>query len=310
MGPPATISRFLIRRHLRRPEPAGRDLNDVVRRFNTVAIIGVGLIGGSVGLALRKRKLAKNVVGIGRRTSSLNVARRRGAVTKTTTDLARGVREAELVVVCSPVECIVEHVLAAAAHCPDNTLVTDTGSIKGQIVRALDAEPTAAGRFVGCHPLAGSEKQGPGEAVADLFEGRLVIVTPGRRTRPDDTRRICTFWKSLGATVSEMSPKQHDRVVAATSHAPHLFAAALAGVTSPKLLPYAASGFRDTTRVAAGDPELWTQIMLANRDNVLDALGDGEKCLTALRQALETSDRTKLRKLLEKGKRHRDALGC
>ncbi|MBX7075513.1 MAG: prephenate dehydrogenase/arogenate dehydrogenase family protein [Pirellulales bacterium] len=280
-----------------------------MQRLDSVAIIGVGLIGGSVGLALRDRRLAERVVGIGRRAESLAAAQNIGAVTETTLDLAAGVADAQLIVVCSPVDRIVEHVRAAAAACPPGALITDAGSTKGTIVAALDGALAREVTFVGSHPLAGSEKQGPTEAQADLFEGRLVVVTPGAHTREADRQRVAEFWESLGARVMAMSPAAHDRAVAASSHLPHLVAAALADAVPLAAHPVTAGGFRDTTRVAAGDAELWTQILLDNREAVLAALTPFEETLTALRAALAAGDRQQLKTILNRAKTKRDALG-
>jgi prephenate dehydrogenase len=280
-----------------------------MQRLDSVAIIGVGLIGGSVGLALRDRRLAVRVVGIGRRAESLTAAQNIGAVTETTLDLAAGVADAQLIVVCSPIDRIVEHVRAAAAACPPGALITDAGSTKGSIVAALDGALAREVTFVGSHPLAGSEKQGPTEAQADLFEGRLVVVTPGAHTREADRQRVGEFWESLGARVMAMSPAAHDRAVAASSHLPHLVAAALADAVPLAAHPVTAGGFRDTTRVAAGDAELWTQILLDNREAVLAALTPFEETLTALRAALAAGDRQELKTILNRAKTKRDALG-
>jgi prephenate dehydrogenase len=280
-----------------------------VRRFGTVAIIGVGLIGGSIGLAMRKLGLADRVVGVGRRQSSLRSARRVGAVTNTTIDLAKGVAEAELVVVCSPVGGIVDHVRGAAEHCPAHTLITDAGSTKRSIVEALDDGLPRGCRFLGSHPLAGSEKTGPSHARAELFEGRLAIVTPTRNTRPADYDRIERFWSDLGSVVVRMSADEHDRAMAITSHLPHAVAAALATTLPEACFRLSGTGFRDTTRLAAGSPELWTQIISLNRDNVLAALARFEEQLATLRTAIYEDDLSALNDLLGKAKKNRDALG-
>jgi prephenate dehydrogenase len=284
-----------------------------MRRWNTVAIIGVGLLGGSIGLALRSRRLADQVVGIGRRASRLRWARLRGAVTSTTTQLAQGVAAADLVVVCTPVEQIVEFVMLASAACSPGTLITDVGSTKEQIVTSLDRRLADGARnrvaFVGSHPMAGSERSGVEHARADLFEGRVVIVTPSYRTRPEACRTIGRFWKSLGAKVLYMTPSSHDRSVGAVSHLPHLVASALATATSPRDLPLAAGGWQDTTRIAAGDAELWRQILLDNRLHVLKSVDKFAKVLSSLREALERNDKARLAQLLAIGKRRRDSVG-
>lgn len=280
-----------------------------MQTWNTVSIVGVGLIGGSIGLALRRRELARRVVGIGRRPQSLDTALRLGAITEQTTDLADGVADADLIVVATPVNLIAEHVRQAVAACPAAALITDAGSTKGEIVAELAASLPATARFMGSHPIAGGEKQGPAEARADLLDGRVVIVTPTATTAADVRTAIETFWKSLGATVACLTPNEHDKLLAAASHVPHLVSALLAGATPTAALPFVGSGFRDTTRVAAGDPELWTQILLANRDQVLSALSPVEAALSRMRQALEQTDAVALRQILTEAKNNRDAVG-
>jgi prephenate dehydrogenase len=277
-----------------------------MHHWNTVAIVGVGLIGGSIGLALRKRKLARKVIGIGRRQESLDRAQALKAIHRGTTELAAGVEEADLIVVCTPVSSIVEHVAACARHSPAGTLITDAGSTKAHIVQSLDAQLPPSAHFVGSHPLAGSEKTGPEHARADLLEGRVVVVTPTRRTARGDADKVTQLWKSLGASVVSMSPGQHDAAVASTSHAPHVFAAALAAATSVRDLPLVAGGWLDTTRIAGGDEELWRQILLDNRENTLAALERFQAMLVEFRSALEHGDGTKLKQLLRKGRQRRE----
>jgi prephenate dehydrogenase len=278
-------------------------------QWDTVAIVGVGLIGGSIGLGLRERNLARHVVGVGRRAASLRRAKQIGAVTSTTLELARGVAKADLVIVCTPVGRIVEDVQAAAAACRPGLLITDAGSTKAEIVSALDGQLNGQARFIGSHPLAGGEKSGPGAAVADLFVGRTVVATPTKNTRQEDYAALCALWTELGAKVVSMSPADHDRILAGTSHLPHLAAAALAAATPEDDLQWTASGWLDTTRVAAGDAELWRQIFSSNRAHLLKALTRYEKTLASLRRALERGDEKKLTEILLLAKRKRDALG-
>ncbi len=280
-----------------------------MKRFKTVAIVGVGLIGGSIGLALRGRGLAEQVIGIGRRQPSLRTARRVGAVTNTTVDLVKGVAGAELIVVCTPVGRIVEDVRRAVQSCPEGTLLTDVGSTKRSIVEALDEGLPRGCRFLGSHPLAGGEKAGAAHARADLFDGRITILTPTRNTRAEDFDTLEAFWSSLGAVVIQMTPAEHDRALAVTSHLPHLAAAALARMQPESHLRLAGSGLLDTTRIAAADPALWRQILAANRDNVLAALEQYERQLAGFRAAIEQGDGAALENLLSQAKKNRDALG-
>jgi prephenate dehydrogenase len=277
------------------------------RIWKTVAIVGVGMIGGSIGLALRKRKLAQRVIGIGRSRASLLKAKKCGTVDTTTTDLARGVHSAELIIVCTPVEQIAQHVREVAAACPKDALITDAGSTKRAIVEAVNGTLPEGVRFIGSHPLAGSEKTGPENARADLLNNRVVVITPIKGNAVADAKTLAAFWKSLGARVLGMSPALHDLAVAATSHVPHVIASALAAATDPEDLALVAGGWLDTTRIAASDPELWRQILLDNRDNTLKALANFQRTLDELRVAIEQQNAARLSELLLQGKQRRDA---
>jgi prephenate dehydrogenase len=272
--------------------------------WNKIAIIGVGLIGGSIGLAVRKRNLANEVMGIGRDAARLAEATRLGAISTATTHTEHGVAGAELVIVCTPVERIIDHVRQVAAIADPGALITDAGSTKAEIVRELGSGVP----FIGSHPLAGNEKGGVQHASADLFEGRTVIVTPTQESSADELRRLKNFWLSLGAKVVEMSAENHDQVVAITSHLPHLLASAIASATPAEYVTLTAGGWQDATRIAAGDPALWRQIMMANQENLLAALNQFDKRLAAFRQAIEAGDPASLERLLTEAKRIRDAV--
>jgi prephenate dehydrogenase len=276
-----------------------------------VAIVGVGLIGGSIGLALRRSGFAGEVIGIGRPQSKakLEQAKQLGAITSLATDLKKGVANADFVVVCTPVGNIADTVLEAASAAPNHALLTDAGSTKASIVAKVETALPASGHFVGSHPLAGSEKTGVEFARPDLFENRVVVVTPTKQTKPDDIETAGEFWSSLGAKVLSLPPDIHDAALAGTSHLPHLIASALAGVTPPDQLNLTAGGWRDVTRIAAADPALWTQILLENRVHVLKSLRGFEKTVQAIRSAMEREDAAQLRALLTEGKQVRDALG-
>jgi prephenate dehydrogenase len=280
-----------------------------MKQWDTVAIVGVGLIGGSIGLALRQRQLAKTVIGIGRRQASLRVARRVGAVTHTTIDLNKGVSEAELVVLCTPVGQIVELARRAAQHCPERALITDAGSTKQSIVAALDSGLGHGCRFLGGHPLAGSEKTGAAHASGDLFEGHVAILTPTKNTRAEDFDLLEQFWQSLGSLVVKMTPEEHDQAIAVMSHLPHLAAATLVLTAPEQYYRLAGTGMLDTTRVASSDPVLWQQILGLNRDNVLSALERYGAKLAALHAALRDNNQDEIARFLTLAKKSRDALG-
>lgn len=283
--------------------------------YDTVAIVGVGLIGGSIGLAIRERKLARKIVGVGRRQISLDAARKVGAIDHGVTNLSEGVSHAQLIVVSTPVDTVAQRVIQAAAVAPPAALITDAGSTKESIVSMVDASLASrrsGPRFVGSHPLAGDHRAGPEYARADLFDGRTVVVTPTEATRPAAVTEVSGFWQSLGANVTSMSPAKHDAAIAITSHLPHLVAVALAAATPSELLHLAASGWRDTTRVAGGDPKIWQPIFAANRQHAIDSLDVFGQVLANLRETLEQGDYESLAAILEaaaKKKRDRDALG-
>ncbi len=277
--------------------------------FRTLTIVGVGLIGGSIALAAKRARLAERIVGVGRRPEPLQFARDHGILDAFTLHLAEGVRKADLVVFCTPVQLIVDLALAAAVHCPSGCLLTDAGSTKAAIVEGLEGHLPAGIAFVGSHPLAGSEKQGSEHALANLFDDRLTVVTQTPRTDRSALEKATAFWQALGSRVRIMDPQEHDRALATTSHLPHLVAAALAAMLPSGLHALTASGFRDATRIAAGDPGLWTGILAVNRSAVLDSLQCLEDQLAKFRLALQTNDQQRLSDLLAQAKRVRDALG-
>ena len=256
-----------------------------------LAIVGVGLLGGSVAKAARAGGLARRIIGVGRDPARLRPAVDDGTLDAAVTDLAAGVRDADVIVLSAPVmaiEGLLERVWRAA---PGGALVTDVGSTKGHIVRA--AERLAATRplaFVGSHPLAGSEQAGYRVARADLFRGATVVVTPTEKTELAALKKTTELWEALGARVTSLDPETHDRTVAAISHLPHLIACALvdgAARVEPGALELAARGFRDTTRIAAGDPDMWTDIFLANRDALTEGIEAFREALADLQRVID-----------------------
>ncbi|MBY0523991.1 MAG: prephenate dehydrogenase [Gemmataceae bacterium] len=277
--------------------------------IDTLTIVGVGLIGGSIGLAAKRRGLARRVIGVGRQRGTLDDALAVGAIDIACLDAASAVHQSQVTVFCTPVDRIVEQVVALAPGCRPDALLTDAGSTKGTIVGGIEAKLCNGVAFVGSHPLAGSEKRGPLHAKEDLFQNRVTVVTRTPRTSDRALERTMEFWQALGSRVRVMTPDEHDRALAMTSHLPHLLASALAGVLPVELYDLAATGFRDTTRIAAGDPALWTGIFAQNRQAVLDSLDLLQDRLTQFKQALQTDDQSTLDSLLAEAKRTRDALG-
>jgi cyclohexadieny/prephenate dehydrogenase len=278
-------------------------------RIATLTIVGVGLIGGSIGLAARRRGAAERIRGVGWRQTTLDQALAMGAIDEGFLDLERAVKAADVTVFCTPVDRIVEQIHVAARHCSPGALLTDAGSTKAVIVRSVEGRLPEGVAFVGAHPLAGSEKRGPEYADANLFQGRLTVLTKTAHTAPAALERALAFWQALGSRVRVMSPEEHDRALALTSHLPHLMASALAGGLPSELFDLTATGFRDTTRVAAGDPALWAAIFSQNQSAVLHALGTLDERLHRFRAALETGDQATLLNLLDQAKKVRDALG-
>lgn len=282
--------------------------NSDFRRSQTVAIVGVGLIGGSIAAGLKKRGHSGAILGVGRDESRLDDARKAGLIDEGLSDIAKAASRADIVIFCTPVDMIADGVRSAADACRAGTLLTDAGSVKGTICRALDGKLSKNATFIGSHPIAGSEKQGFRHADANLFEGRICIVTPNATTSADQLLRLKSFWQTLGLAVLEMSPDEHDRALAETSHLPHVVAAALAATLSPSNRHLAATGFCDTTRIAAGDPDLWTAIFLANADDVLARIDSFSDSLRVFRIALNNRDAVTLKKLLQVAKTARESV--
>jgi len=274
----------------------------------TVAIVGVGLIGGSIGRCLLGRGLAERVIGVGRSEVGLAEARVAGAVTEASRDPA-AVAAADLVVVAAGVATIPALLDSVDAAVRPGTLITDAGSTKGSIVGGWERRrERRRGRFVGGHPLAGSHRRGAGASDPDLFVGRVTIVTPAPRTPPSDVEDVATFWSALGSTVYTMPPREHDRLLAATSHAPHVVAAALAAATPAAARRFTAGGWRDTTRIAAADPELWADILLDNGPQVAVAMRRFAAAADRIVAAISAADRRRLVGLLAHGQEAREAV--
>jgi prephenate dehydrogenase len=277
--------------------------------WSTVAIVGVGLIGGSLGRALLSRRLCQRVIGVGRSEASLAEALNRELVTEVSCDVA-SVREADFVVVATAVGSIPAMLDAVDAHVAEGTLITDAGSTKQSIVTSWQRKKASRrGRFVGSHPIAGSHLRGPAAADGSLFDGRVAVVTQTPSTSDGDVDDVGTLWASLGSTVFVMSPREHDRILAATSHAPHLLAAAIAAVTPQNNLRFTAGGWRDTTRVAGGDAELWADILLDNAPQVTRTVQQINGFTQRMLDALAAGDRRRLVRLLTTAKDKRNALG-
>jgi prephenate dehydrogenase len=266
--------------------------------FGTVAILGPGIIGGSLALALAERGLAEKLVIYARRDTAFPEIAKKLPHAHLTTDLLEAVRGADVVVLCVPIETMAELVKTFAGALKPDALVTDVGSVKESVDQEL--APLLAGKalWIGSHPMAGSEKAGFESARANLFEGAAVIITPDAGTAPEALQRVASFWESLGGNVVHLKGQLHDHYVAQISHLPHLLAAALVYHSGDDARALSGPGFRDTTRVAGGPPELWAEILLANASAVADNLDHLIGGLSLVQAALRGPDRGAAKTLL------------
>lgn len=282
----------------------------MIRRL---CVVGPGLLGGSVALAARARRLAGEIVVVGRSEASVAPAVRAGAADRGTTDLAAGLRGADFCVLATPVATLERQLAAVWAAAEPGTVITDVGSTKGRIVAT--AERLAGQRpldFVGSHPMAGSERAGFAEARADLFVAATVILTPTERTAPAALGRVRAFWEAVGGRPTLLDPLTHDRATAAVSHLPHLVADALVDAVlrmDPAFLDVAARGFRDTTRIAASSPPVWREIFQDNRAALAEALAAFRKSLDHLEAVIALGDAAAVEAELDRIKQHREKLG-
>ena len=237
-----------------------------------LSIIGVGLLGGSIGLAAKSAGMRCRVVGYGHRPSTLKKALASGAIDEAAVTPADAVNGADLVILCTPVGTFPELLKNIGPSLADGAVVTDVGSTKASVVEAAEKFLPATARFVGSHPMAGSEKRGVEHARADLFGAALCILTPDGRTHPTALERVESFWQMLGMRTARISPAEHDRRLADVSHLPHAVAAALIGMQEEASLALAGKGFADATRIAAGDGGLWRDIFIDNRENVIASI--------------------------------------
>ncbi len=278
-------------------------------KLNRVTIIGVGLIGGSLGLALKEKRIAKKIIGVGRREESLKIALKRSEVDEVTTDLVSGVKDADLVVIATPLEITVETFKKIIPHLKKECVVTDVGSVKRPLLERIDSP-----FFIGGHPLAGSEKRGPQSARVDLFREATVVLTPRENTDEKALALVKSMWQNIGAKVLFLSPGVHDELVAFTSHLPHILAISLTNLIAElaekeeRVLSLMGEGFRDTTRIAASPPSMWKEICLTNREGILLAIKRFKEILSEMEGALSRGEGDNLLHKFEKAKETRDKL--
>src|SRR5262245_38257953 len=285
--------------------------------FTQVTIIGVGLIGGSIGMILKTKRLADRVIGVGRRVENLKKAVELGAIDRYVVDSTEGVRESDLVVLATPVDTYERHFKEWASRLKVGAIVTDVGSVKGRLVEHAERAVPRDVHFVGGHPIAGKEQTGVVAATPQLFTGARCIVTPTASTDPAALECVRALWRETGSVVLEMDPHEHDKILGAVSHLPHVAAFALMNalidlrnhiLPSLDLAGHSGGGLRDTTRIAASSPEMWRDIFLWNRDNIVSGIEAYEQALQELKRLIKTGDAAGIEKILARGKGEGDKI--
>jgi prephenate dehydrogenase len=284
-----------------------------------LVIFGVGLIGGSLALALKHKGAVQHIVGVGRRPERLQQALDLGVIDEAQSDVAIALKDADMVVIATPVAQTPAILQSIQAHLPADCIITDVGSTKSDIAAYVSAASKQSAQpeqllsqFVGAHPIAGAEKSGVTAAKADLFQGKNVVITPNEWNRHEQIQNVESMWQACGANVCRMSASEHDGIFASVSHLPHLLAFALVHnltqrVNAQQLFAFAASGFRDFSRIAGSSAEMWRDISLANRDALLKELQQYQQELAHLQQLLDQSDAQALQDYLETASQARNA---
>jgi prephenate dehydrogenase len=282
-------------------------------RVDTVCIIGTGLIGGSLALAIRQAGFCKEIIGAGRTEATLIKAVELGVIDRYDTSISNAAQDADIVVVCVPLgsmHAVFEQINAAEI---ENTIITDAGSAKQSVIDEAELVFGEKFRnFVPGHPIAGTEQSGVGAAFPELYHNRRVILTPTENTSVDALDKVRAMWQSAGAEVETMSAEHHDLILAGTSHLPHLLAFGLVDCLNnledvDEIFRFAAGGFRDFTRIASSDPVMWRDICLSNRDEVMVMMRRYSVEMEKMYKALEAGDGEKLREIFERAKKVRDA---
>lgn len=276
-----------------------------MKLFKHAFIVGTGLIGGSLGMALKAKGLVSEVSGFSFHKKNALLARSLGAIDRVAGSFARA-RQADLIIFATPVSKILELAMRMRKFTPKDCLVIDVGSTKAEIVSRLSKIFPV---FVGCHPLAGSERKGISHAQEDIFKGSICLITPVKNTPDWALKKTRLLWEKLGSKPISITPLQHDRAIAFTSHLPHAVAFSLMSSIPGWSLKFASSSLKDTTRIAASDEALWSDIFMSNAKNLLRAIGVLELNLGAIKSALKNRDRGRLLSILSKSREKREKLG-
>lgn len=286
-----------------------------MERFEQITIIGVGLLGASLAKVCRKRQLVNTIVGFGRNADTLKRAEAQNVIDRGTTDLKDAVKDADLVVLCSPVGAIVDRCREMAPHLKSGCLVTDVGSVKAPLVRDIEPLLPDGVPYVPAHPIAGAEKSGLDAATDDLYDGARCILTPTAKTDAGALERVRKFWQDVGMQVQTLDAEEHDFIYGAVSHLPHVVAFALINTvgqiktgTQEDILSLSAGGLRDITRIASSDPVMWRDIFLANKTHVLELIGRLEETLGHIKHLIEAGDAGALEECFKNANNHRGKL--
>lgn len=273
-----------------------------MKKIGTLTIIGVGLIGGSIARKVKEKNLADKVVGFGRKKSSLDKALKSKAIDEATLSFGKAVENADAVIIATPVGLIPFFLKKCRQHCKAGCIVTDVGSTKEEITDYADKIFGRDIFFVGGHPMAGSEKKSFECSKADLFDNSICFLTKTKKTSKDALEKIEFFWRQLGAKIVIISPKEHDRITAQISHLPHIAAVSLVNSASDSSIKFAGNGFKDTTRIASSDADIWLDIFFSNQDSILKSMDEFIENLRQIKDEIKNKKRTKLRGLLERAR--------
>jgi len=280
------------------------------RQFDTVAIVGLGLIGGSFAMDVRRLGLAKHILGYDNNSEYRAEISSRNLVDYLAETPDEKLAEAQLVMLAVPVKAFAEVLSNIRPHLSTSAIVTDTGSVKSPLLKLMRTPVYTGIRFVGGHPIAGSENFGPLAAKENLFLGKRCILTPEMDTDRDVVRTVCEMWESMGSMVSEMDAKDHDQMFASVSHLPHLLAyasiQAIADSSTPEALSHSGAGLKDFSRIASSSPEMWADIFLENQENLLSRMNTFKDVVAKLEIAIKRNDKEKLIELLAQAKTERD----
>lgn len=280
--------------------------------FNRITILGIGLLGASFALALKKNRLCSTITGYGRNRENLLEAKERNIIDSFETDPAAACREADLIMLSTPVGSFIELTKAISPALKKGAVLTDVGSVKGALAREIEKIIPKDVHYIGGHPIAGSDRSGIASANPELFRDAKCIITPTENSDPAALKKIQDIWKALGSDVLTLSPEEHDRVYAAVSHLPHLIAYALVNTVADmdkSYLDFSGKGFMDATRIASSSEELWNDICLLNRDNLVEALAVFKKNLDMLDQYLKTGNSDLLKAEFRKARVLRENIG-